>query len=202
MATAVFPVTKNQLALPAPDGDERVDDLDTGLQRYSDRCAIHDGRRGALNGQPRGRDHGPQAVEWAAQWIDDTPQQGIPDPHIHDAPGAFHFIARVQLRIVPQQHNADLVFVDIERDAGNPAGKGEQLLESHAGQPGDPGDASGDARDRADLPRRQLRFEGFPRVADPGKGAIKNAPQSVGRRAHAFAGASSCAAALWFIALR
>ena len=37
-------IPQNQFALPAPDGNERVDDLQPSLQRYDDGLAIHDRR--------------------------------------------------------------------------------------------------------------------------------------------------------------
>ncbi len=50
---ARLPVADDQLALAAPDGDERIDDLDAGLQRYGDGRAIHDVRGRAFDGQAR-----------------------------------------------------------------------------------------------------------------------------------------------------
>ena len=38
-------VAQNQFALAAPDGNERIDDLEAGLERHGDRRAVHDGRR-------------------------------------------------------------------------------------------------------------------------------------------------------------
>ena len=80
----------------------------------------------------------------------------------------------MQMPVVAEQHDADFVFVDVECDAEHIAGKLHQFLETHAGKTGDLGDAGGDAGDRADFPRRQLRREGFPRLAYPGKRAVEN----------------------------
>ena len=50
---ARLPVAQDQLALAAPDGNKRIDDLEAGLQRHGDGRAIHDGRGGAFDGQAR-----------------------------------------------------------------------------------------------------------------------------------------------------
>ena len=61
--------------------------------------------------------------------------------------------------VVAEQHDADLVRIDVEGDAVHIAGKLDQLLEADTGQAGHLGDAGGDAGDRAHLPRLQLRRE-------------------------------------------
>jgi hypothetical protein len=55
--------------------------------------------------------------------------------------------------VIAEQHDADFVLVQVERNAENAAGKRQQFLKADAGQTGDLGDAGGDAGDRADLPR-------------------------------------------------
>jgi hypothetical protein len=67
-------------------------------------------------------------------------------------PCALDFIARVQMPVFAEQHDANFVLVHVERNAEQIAGKRHQFLKAHAGQTGDLGDAGGDAGDRADLP--------------------------------------------------
>jgi hypothetical protein len=43
-------VTKDQLTLASPDGNECIDGLETGLERNGDRCPIHDRCGGTFNG--------------------------------------------------------------------------------------------------------------------------------------------------------
>ena len=48
---ACLPIAENQLALAAADGNERIDDLQAGLERHGDGRAVHDGGGGALDRQ-------------------------------------------------------------------------------------------------------------------------------------------------------
>ena len=60
-------VAQDQFALAAPHGNERVDDLEPGLQRRRDRRAIHDRRRRAFDGPALARGHRTLAVERPAE---------------------------------------------------------------------------------------------------------------------------------------
>ena len=136
------------------------------------------GARGAFDGQALAGGHRPIAIERPAQRVDDAPQQSVAHGHVHDPARALDFIARVQMPVFAEQHDADFVLVHVERDAEHIAGKLHQLLKAHAGKAGDLGDAGGDTRDRADFARRQLRREGFPRLADSGERAVEDALQA------------------------
>ena len=46
-------VANDQLALPAADGNQRINGLDTRLQRHTHRGTVDDGRRRLFNGTPR-----------------------------------------------------------------------------------------------------------------------------------------------------
>ena len=131
------------------------------------------GAGGAFDGQALAGGHRPLAIEWPAERVDDAPQQSVAHGHVHDPAGALDFIARVQMPVFAEQHDADFVLVHVERDAEHIAGKRHQFLEAHAGEAGHLGDAGGDTGDRAHLPRRQLRRECFPHLADSGKRAVE-----------------------------
>ena len=144
-------VAQNQLALPAPDRNERVDHFQSGLKRHRHRRAIHDRCRGSLDRQTFARCHGPIAIERSTKRIDHAPEQPFAHRHIHDPSGPLNFIARVQTLIFAEQNNADFLFVHVERDPKKIAGKLEQFLKARIGKAGDPRDASRDADDRARL---------------------------------------------------
>ena len=88
--------------------------------------------------------HRPVAIEWPAERVDDAPQQSVAHGHVHDPARALDFVARVQMPVFAEQHDADFVLVHVERDAEHAAGKLDQLLEAHAGKAGHLGDAGGD----------------------------------------------------------
>jgi hypothetical protein len=120
---ARLPVAENQLALAAPNGDERVDDHKARLKRCRNRRAVHDGRGRAFDGQPLARGHRPFAIEWPAEWVDDAPEQCVAHGHVHDPARALDFISRVELLVFAEQNYADFVYVHVERNAEHIAGK-------------------------------------------------------------------------------
>ena len=114
---ARLPVAQDQFALAAPDGNERIDDLQAGLQRHRDGRAVHDGRRGTFDGQALGGGDRPLAVERPTERVDDASQQAVAHGHVHHPAGALDFIAGMQMPVFAEQHDADLVLVHVERDA-------------------------------------------------------------------------------------
>ena len=129
---AGLPVAQDQFALAAADRNERIDDDQAGLQRHGHGRAVHDGRGGALDGQAIAGSDRPPVIERPAERVDDAAQQPFADGHIHDAAGALDLVARLQVPVVAEQHDADFVLVDIERDAEHAAGKFEQFLGARA----------------------------------------------------------------------
>ena len=86
-------VAENQLALAAPNGNERIDDFEAGLERHRDGRAVHDGRGGAFDGQALAGGHRPLAIQWPAERVDDAPQQSIAHGHVHDLARTLDFIS-------------------------------------------------------------------------------------------------------------
>jgi hypothetical protein len=158
-------VTQNQLTLTASDGDKRINDFKAGLQRHTNGRAVHYRRRGTFDGQAPAGMHRPVTIKGPTERVDDASQQAVAHGHIHDPAGAFDFVASVQMPVFAQQHHADLFLVHVERDAKHIAWKFHQLINTHARQAGDPGDARGHAGDRAHLLHRQLRRVAFAPLA-------------------------------------
>ena len=177
-------VAENQLALAAPNGNERIDDFDAGLERHRDGRAVHDGRGGAFDGQALAGGHRPVAIEWPTERVDDASQQSIAHGHVHDPARALDFISRVQMPVFAEQNDANFVRVHVERNAEHIAGKCHQFIKAHAGKTGHLGDAGGDAGDRAHLPWRQLRRECFPHLAYSGKRAVENVLEALRFHVH------------------
>ncbi len=85
--------------------------------------------------------------------------------------------------MLPQQHHADLVLIDVEGDPVHAAGEGEHLLETDARQPGDLRHARGNALNDAHLPQVELRYERLARRAHSGEGAVQRLLERVGGHA-------------------
>src|SRR5664280_924121 len=186
---ACLAIAQNQLALAAPDRNERIDDLQAGLERHGDRRAVHDGRSGAFCGQALASGYRPAAIEWPTERVDDASQQSIAHSHVHDPSGAFDFVTRVQILILAEQHDTDFVLVHVERDAEYAAGKLEKFLKPDTGEARDSGDTGGNVCDRAHLVGRQLRREGSPDLAYSSERAVEDTLQGFGWRAHELVGA-------------
>jgi len=116
---AGLPVADDQFALAAPDGNHRVDGLDSGLQRLLHRASIHHaGRNGFDVARIFGYD-GTLAVDRLPERIYHAPDHRFANRHRHDAAGAPDFVAFLDLLIFAQQHRSHLVFFQIERDSGD-----------------------------------------------------------------------------------
>ena len=88
-------------------------------------------------------------VQGLTERIDDASQQSIAHGDIGDPAGAQGLVARAQAPVLPEQHDADLLLIHVERDAKNAAGKLHHFLEADAGKSGNRGDANGNACDDA-----------------------------------------------------
>ena len=183
---ACLAVTQNQLPLAAPDGNERVDDLHSCLERHGDRCAVHDVRSRAFDGQTLTGNHRPFTVERPTERIEHASHQCVAHRHVHDPARALDFVARVQTPVVAQQDDSDLVLVDIEGDAEGATRERDQLLEPHARKTGHMRDARRDAGDRTHLSQGQARREGAADLGELTERVVENALQAIGCRAHRF----------------
>ena len=127
-------IAENQLALTTSDRNERIDGLQSSLQGHDYGCAIHDGRGRTLDRQALVSGNRALAVERLAQWVDHPPQQTVSDRDVHDSPGAFDFVARVQILILAEQDHADFVLVHVEGDAQQTAAESHQFVIARAGK--------------------------------------------------------------------
>ena len=98
-----------------------------GLQRLSDREAIGDARRLALDGRElAGRDRA-LAVHRLAQRVDDAAEHRIAHRHRDDAASALDLVALLELVELAEQHHADAVLFEIQGDAEQTVGKLQHL---------------------------------------------------------------------------
>jgi hypothetical protein len=79
-------VAENQLALAAPNGNQRIDDCETSLQRDSDWRAVHNGRGWAFDRQALAGGHWPAAIERPPERVDRR-APAIHRPRPHPSPG-------------------------------------------------------------------------------------------------------------------
>ena len=127
-------VADDELPLAAPDRRHRVDRRDPGLQGLLHRLAVDD--VGGLDLEhPRflRRDR-TLPVERDAERIDDPPEEPVTDGDRKDPAGLLDEVALLDLRGLTQDDAADLVLVEVEREAEHAAGELEELARHRAGE--------------------------------------------------------------------
>ena len=144
-------VADDELALAAADRDHRVDRLQTGEHRLLDRLALDDARGLVLGGARLGRADLALAVERIAERIDDAPEQLVAHRDLEQAPGALDRVAFGDLLPVAEQHRADVVGLEVERQAGHVVGQIEHLERHAVLEPVDTADAVGHRQHGSDL---------------------------------------------------
>ncbi len=120
-------VADDQLALASADRDHRVDRLDPGLNGLDHGLALHDARRLELERAGLVRLDRPEPVERLAERIDDAADEGVADRNADDLAGALHGLALGHLLPVAEERAADVVLLEVERDAGHAVLELEQL---------------------------------------------------------------------------
>ena len=144
-------VADDQLALSTADRHHRVDRLQAGLQRFLDRAAIDDAWRDAFDLHELLRDDRALAVDRLPERIHHAADELLADRHGDDAARPLDRVPFANLGVLAQQHRADAVFFEIERDAVHAMRELEHLAGHGFLDTMHPGDAVTDRHDRADL---------------------------------------------------
>ena len=149
-------VADDQLALPTPDGNERIDGLEPGGHRLVHGFARNDARRLHIDPAPLGRVNRPLAVERIAERVDDAPEQSFAHGDVHNGLRALDGLAFLDLAVIAENHDADIVGLEVERHAAHAILELDHLAGLHVVEPIHPGDAVADREDLSDL--RDLRL--------------------------------------------
>ncbi len=155
-------ITDDQLALAAADRDHRVDRLEAGLQRLLDRLALDDARRDDLDLAALRRVNRAEAVHRPAERVDHPAHHRRADGHLEHARGAPHLIAFTELEIIAEDDGADVVFLEVQREARDlfprrGDGEFEHLAGHRRCQAVDPRDSVLDLEDGPDLTNVDVR---------------------------------------------
>ena len=144
-------VADDQLALAAADRHHAVDRLEAGLQRLLHRLPIDDAGREALDRQELLRQDRALAVDRLAERVDDAAEHLVADRHGDDAAGALDGVAFLDLLEVAEQHGADAVLFEVQRDAEHAVRELEHLAGHGALDAVHARDAVADRDDAADF---------------------------------------------------
>src|SRR5476651_436758 len=110
-------VANDQFALAAADRDQRIDRLQPGRHRLVDRLARNDAGRLDVDAHPLvGLDRA-LAVDWIAERIDHAAEQALAHRRIDDGAGALDGLAFLDLAVGAEDHDADIVGLEVERHA-------------------------------------------------------------------------------------
>ena len=102
---------------PRPIGTERVERLEPGLHRLVHRLARDDARRLDLDAAALGRLDRALAVDRVAERVDDAAEQRLADRNVDDGAGALDGRAFGNLGVRAEDHDADIVGLEVERHA-------------------------------------------------------------------------------------
>ena len=151
---------------PRPIGTMPSMALMPGLQRLADRLAVDDAGRDALD-RPnlRGVDR-PLAVDRLAERVDDATEQLVADRHRDDAAGAADLVAFANQLVVAEEHRADRVLLEVQRDAEHAVRELDHLARHGALDALKAGDAVADGHHRADLGHVHVGLEAANLLAD------------------------------------
>ncbi len=116
---------------PAPDRNHRVDGLDSRLNRLAHRLPVNHARRQTLQRIPLIGLNGPLIVHRVSQRIHHPPEHCIAHRHGHNLVRSLDDVAFFDLCVVSQQHDAHLIFFQVQRDSENIVRK-RQHLARHA----------------------------------------------------------------------
>ena len=144
-------VADDQLALAAADGDQRVDGLEAGLHRLVHRLAGNDAGRLDVDAALLVALDRALAVDRVAESVDHAAQQALADRHLDDGAGALDDVAFLDVAVVAENHDADIVDLEVERHAARAVGELDHLAGLDIVEPVDAGDAVADRQHLADL---------------------------------------------------
>jgi len=120
--------------LSAADRSHCIDGFDTRLERLFDRLSLGDAGSLPFN-RPRLRGHhGAFSVERIAERIDHAAKERRANGHREQLAGGTNLVALCDLEVVPQNHNADTAFFEVECEAYGAVGEFNHLPGHHCRQ--------------------------------------------------------------------
>src|SRR5262249_3938842 len=94
---------------------------------------------------------GSLAIDRVAERIDNTAEQSLADRHVHDGAGPLDSVALLDVAIIAEDHDADIVGLEVERHAADAAGELDHLAGLDIVETIDAGDAVADGENLTDL---------------------------------------------------
>ena len=144
-------VADDQFALAAADRDQRVDRLQPRRHRLVHRLARDDAGRLHVDALALGRLDLAFPIKRVSERVDHAPEQALADRHVHDRAGALDGLAFLDLAVGAEDHDADIVLLEVERHAARAVLELHHLAGLHIVEPVGARDAVADRQHLADL---------------------------------------------------
>ena len=160
IATAVLPVWRSPMISsrwPRPIGTIASIAFRPVCSGSLHRLPIDDAGRDALDRRELLRRDRALAVDRLAERVDDAAEQLVADRHRDDAAGALDGVAFLDLRELAEQHRADALLFEVQRDAEHAVRELEHLAGHRVLDAVHARDAVADRDDRCRLRRRRRR---------------------------------------------
>jgi hypothetical protein len=154
-------VADDEFALPAPDGNHRVDGFDARLQGLLDGLAGDDARRNHLDAAVLLGDDGTLAIDGSSERVHHAPKKRLADRHFGNAPRALDGVALLEFLVGAKHNRADAVLFEVQHHAHYFVRELQQLAHLRVGQPVDTGDSVADLQNRADALGNRLTVGGL-----------------------------------------
>src|SRR6202521_4014657 len=152
-------VADDQLALAAADRDQRIDRLEAGCHRLVDRLARNDAGRLDVDPLALRRLDRALAVDRIAERIDHAAEQALADRGIDDGAGALDGLTFLDLAVGAEDHDADVVGLQVERHAAGAVLEFDHLAGLDVVEAVDAGDAVADGQHLSDFGNLSLLAE-------------------------------------------
>src|SRR4051794_32826105 len=152
-------VADDQLALAAADWNQRIDRLEPGGHRLVHGFAWDNAGRLDVHALALGCLDRALAVDGIAERVHNTPEQAFADRHVHDGAGALDGLPFLDLAVLTEDHDADVVGLEIERHTAHAVLELDHLAGLHIVEAVDTGDTVTDREHLADLGDLRLLTE-------------------------------------------
>src|SRR6478735_8274743 len=152
-------VADDQFALAAADRDQRIDRLEAGRHRLVDRFARNDAGRLDVDALAFGGLDRTLAVDRIAERVDDAAEQALADGGVDDGAGALDGLAFLDLAVGAEDHDADVVGLQVQRHAAGAVLELDHLAGLDVVQSVDAGNAVADGQHLSDFGNFSLLAE-------------------------------------------
>src|SRR5580704_4927104 len=152
-------VADDQLTLAAADRDQGIDGLEASRHRLVDRFARNDAGRLDVDALAFGGLDWALAVDRIAERIDHAAEQAFADGSIDDGAGALDGLAFLDLPVSAEDHDTDIVGLEVERHAAGAVLELDHLAGLDVVEAVDAGDAVADGQHLSDFGNLSLLAE-------------------------------------------